>query len=58
MITGNEAATINDYEAQVVSDAMDITGSITTSNAVLNAVYKNAYWGILSNYKGMPVDCP
>ena len=58
MITGNESATINDYEAQVVSDAMDITGTITTSNTVLNAVYKNAYWGILSNYKGMPVDCP
>ena len=58
MITGNEKAGLEDYEAQVVSDAMDVTGSITTSNSVLNAVYRNAYWGILSNYKGMPVDCP
>lgn len=43
---------------EVVSDEMEITGNFQSSNSVLNALHKNAYWGILSNYKGMPVDCP
>ncbi|MBQ5495055.1 MAG: exo-alpha-sialidase, partial [Prevotella sp.] len=28
------------------------------ADATLNQVMKNAWWGIYSNYKGMPVDCP
>ncbi len=47
-----------DFVAEVVSDEMERTGKIETSNAVLNQVLKNAWWGILGNYKGMPVDCP
>ncbi len=58
MVTGYKNATAADFEAQVVSDDMVVSGNITTSNTVLNNVYRNAYWGILSNYKGMPVDCP
>lgn len=48
----------DDFTAEVVSDEMERTGVIETSNAVLNQVLKNAWWGILGNYKGMPVDCP
>ncbi|MGN1376383.1 MAG: family 78 glycoside hydrolase catalytic domain [Prevotella sp.] len=47
-----------DIEAQVVSDPMEHTGSFSTNNDVLNSVYSNAWWGILSNYKGFPIDCP
>jgi alpha-L-rhamnosidase len=47
-----------DFEGQVVYDAMATTGSFETSNELINQIYHNAYWGILSNYKGMPVDCP
>lgn len=47
-----------DFIAEVVEDEMEHTGTLTTSNATLNAVLKNASWGIRSNYKGMPVDCP
>lgn len=47
-----------DFIAQVVSDEMQVSGSFETSNALVNQIYKNAYWGILGNYKGMPVDCP
>ncbi len=50
--------TINNFEGQLVYDAIETTGSFQSSNATLNAVYKNAWWGIASNYKGMPVDCP
>ena len=48
----------DDFTAEVVSDEMEHTGKIETSNEVLNQVLKNAWWGILDNYKGMPVDCP
>jgi alpha-L-rhamnosidase len=50
--------TINDFEGKLVYDAFETTGSFTTSNAVINNIYRNAWWGIASNYKGMPVDCP
>ncbi|NCU02460.1 MAG: family 78 glycoside hydrolase catalytic domain [Chitinophagaceae bacterium] len=50
--------TINQFEGKLVYDALETTGSFQTSNDVLNRIYKNAWWGIASNYKGMPVDCP
>ena len=50
--------TINDFEGKLIYDALETTGSFVTSNSVINSVYKNAWWGIASNYKGMPVDCP
>ncbi|MFA5045111.1 MAG: family 78 glycoside hydrolase catalytic domain [Paludibacter sp.] len=49
---------LDDFTAEVLSDKMERLGTLTTSNDVLNQVLKNAWWGILSNYKGMPVDCP
>ena len=49
---------IADFEGQVVYDDVATTGSLETSNITINAIHKNAYWGIRSNYKGMPVDCP
>jgi alpha-L-rhamnosidase len=49
---------VNDFEGEVVYDEMKTTGTFETSNQILNQIFKNAYWGIRSNYKGMPVDCP
>lgn len=46
------------FTALVISDDMEETGTFTSSNKMLNAIVKNARWGILGNYKGMPVDCP
>ena len=57
-ITGLPKATADDFVGEVISDDMEETGYFASSNAILNKVYRNAYWGILSNYKGMPVDCP
>jgi alpha-L-rhamnosidase len=45
-------------EGRVVYDEMETTGQFETSNDVINKVYKNAYWGIRGNYRGMPTDCP
>jgi alpha-L-rhamnosidase len=50
--------TVNDFEGKLIYDALETTGSFVTSNDVINSIYKNAWWGIASNYKGMPVDCP
>ena len=46
------------FEGQVVSDVMATTGYFNSSDAMLNSIYKNAWWSIAGNYKGMPVDCP
>lgn len=45
-------------EGQVISDDLANTGAFETSDPTINSIYKNAYWGILGNYKGMPIDCP
>lgn len=50
--------TVNDFEGKVVYDDMKTTGHFETSNPLINQIYKNAYWGIRGNYKGMPIDCP
>lgn len=47
-----------EIEAQAVSDPMEVTGRFECSDTTLNRVMRNAYWGVSSNYKGMPVDCP
>ena len=49
---------VEDVHAYTVSDEMQTTGRFECSDATLNQVMKNAWWGIYSNYKGMPVDCP
>ena len=49
---------VKDFMGQVVSDQMAVTGHFETSNPLINQIYHNAYWSILSDYKGMPVDCP
>jgi alpha-L-rhamnosidase len=50
--------TIDEFVGEVVYDNMKTIGKIETSNVIINQIHKNAFWGILSNYKGMPVDCP
>ncbi|MCR5394626.1 MAG: family 78 glycoside hydrolase catalytic domain [Bacteroidales bacterium] len=46
------------FTAQVVSDRMDVLYDFETQNETLNQLVKNSFWGILDNYKGMPIDCP
>ena len=54
----NGLPTLQNFEGQVVYDDMPTAGQFQTSDSTINGIYKNAYWGIRSNYKGMPVDCP
>ena len=57
-ISGYPNAKAEDFTAEVVDDEMAHTGTFTGSDETLNQVLRNAFWGIRSNYKGMPVDCP
>jgi alpha-L-rhamnosidase len=50
--------TVNDFEGQMVYDDLQNIGTFETSNPTINHIYRNAWWGIASNYKGMPIDCP
>ena len=57
-IIGLKNATKDDFIAEVVADEMTATGHFECSDTILNKIMRNAWWGILDNYKGMPVDCP
>ena len=57
-VIGLKGTTKADFMGQQVSDEMVSTGHFECSDTILNKVMRNAWWGILDNYKGMPVDCP
>ncbi|MBK0370901.1 alpha-L-rhamnosidase [Flavobacterium agrisoli] len=50
--------TLENFVGKVVYDEMKTIGTFESSNATMNQIFKNAWWGISGNYKGMPVDCP
>lgn len=52
------ADAVPQVEGQVIYDDIATTGSFESSDTTLNQVYRNAYWGIRGNYKGIPLDCP
>lgn len=49
---------VEDFTGEVIYDNLKTIGTFETSNKTLNDIHKAAYWGIRSNYKGMPIDCP
>ena len=52
------APSLKDFAGKVIYDDIETTGSFKTSNETINSIYKNAYWTIRGNYRGMPTDCP
>lgn len=57
-LTGYPDPKAEDFQFEVVSDDVRTMGTFQSSNETLNTIHQNAWWGVLSNYKGMPVDCP
>ena len=57
-VSGYPNAKAEDFVAEIVEDEMEHTGTFNCSDETLNKIVRNAFWGIRSNYKGMPVDCP
>ena len=50
--------TVNDFVGKIVYDNIQTVGTFETSNLLINQIFKNAWWSIAGNYKGMPLDCP
>ncbi len=50
--------TLGNFTGRVVHDALEATGTFTTSNKIINQIYHNARWGIKGNYRSIPTDCP
>ena len=57
-VTGYKNLKAEDLVAEVVYDDLEDNGTFECSNDIMNRVYRNAWWGIPSNYKGVPLDCP
>ena len=49
---------LSDFTGLVLCDQMDATSTFETDNDIINAVHRNAFWGIRGNYRSMPTDCP
>jgi len=54
----NYTPNLSDFNGKMIYDKMNTAGTFETSNALINQIFKNAWWGIAGNYKGIPVDCP
>lgn len=52
------APKVTDFAGYVLYDRMTTTGRYASSNALMDQLHQNAYWGIRGNYRGMPTDCP
>ena len=57
-VTGMEDARAADFTAMLVADRMERAGEFSCSDSTLTQLVEAARWGLASNYKGMPVDCP
>ncbi len=53
-----EKLTKSNFIGRFVYDDIETIGKFSSSHPLLNQICQNAWWGIASNYKGMPVDCP
>jgi alpha-L-rhamnosidase len=49
---------VNDFTGKMIYDNIKTIGTLETSDALTNQIFKNAWWGIAGNYKGIPIDCP
>jgi alpha-L-rhamnosidase len=49
---------VNDFTGKMIYDNIKTIGTLETSDALTNQIFKNAWWGIAGNYKGIPLDCP
>jgi alpha-L-rhamnosidase len=58
-VTGYPGApTLQSLAGRVVHDAMSKAGEFESSDAMLNKIHHNIYWGVRGNYRSIPTDCP
>lgn len=49
---------IHDFVGEVIYSDMDVTGTVETSNPLVNRLFQNALWGQKGNFVDTPTDCP
>lgn len=54
----SEAPVPSEIIGKVTYDKMTTTGTFECSDDRLNQLFHNIFWGIRSNYRSMPIDCP
>jgi alpha-L-rhamnosidase len=45
-------------QGRVVNDDLESAGDFACSNPLLNRIHQNVVWGVRSNYRSIPTDCP
>lgn len=50
--------TLASIEGREVHDDLERVSEFTTSNPLLNQIYKAVVWGTKDNYRSIPTDCP
>ena len=53
-----EALPLTDVKAAVLYSDLEDTGALSTSDALLNQLISNTYWGQRGNFLSVPTDCP
>ena len=57
-VEGIDQINIDDFEAVALYSDMEFTGSLTTSNELINQLQENIQWGQRGNFLDVPTDCP
>ena len=57
-IEGIDQINIDDFKAVALYSDMEFTGSLTTSNELINQLQENIQWGQRGNFLDVPTDCP
>ena len=57
-ITVDKETIFYHISGQVVTSALEDTGTLVTSDDSVNQLISNARWGMYSNYLSVPTDCP
>ncbi|GFP76598.1 glycoside hydrolase family 78 protein [Clostridium fungisolvens] len=57
-LTGFKEVSLEDFTGCVIYSDLELTGSIETSNPLVNKLFKNAQWGQKGNFLDVPTDCP
>ena len=57
-ITKAAGTKVTEVKGQVLFNALERTGKLKTSSALVDRIYENALWSQLSNFVSVPTDCP
>jgi alpha-L-rhamnosidase len=57
-VVGLSQINIDNFQAVALYSDMEFTGSLTTSNKLINKLQENIQWGQRGNFLDVPTDCP